>query len=405
MLNLLAFAVPVFFLLIAAEAGYCRVAGKHYYDMFDSVCSIACGTMQTLGEIVARVLAYSLYILVYEHFRVMDLGVSVAVVLGTLVAVDFCYYWFHRLSHRVNLLWAMHAPHHYSEEFNLTTALRQGAFEPFFSELFYLPLAVAGVPPIVFIPVKQGFTIYQFWIHTRAIETLGVLERFLVTPSHHRVHHGRDEKYLDKNFSGLSILWDRWFGTFQREEETVHYGTVQPLGSLDPVGAQFHHVASLIKTMGTLPTPRDKVLLWLKPPGWLPASAAPKELVARPEVPVARTSGSRALNGYVMAQFVPAVLVASYLLSASASLRPEVVLGAVALVVGALAGMAAVMEKKRWALPFEGLRLGVLGLGAVLVPGSWGPLALVVFAGVSLAWLVAIAGQFAPAAMSVEEVS
>ena len=154
------------------------------------------------------------------------------------LGVDCAYYWFHRIAHEYNAPWAGHVVHHSSEDYNLAVALRQGTFQGLFSWVFYLPLALLGFPPAWFAAMTSFDLLYQFWIHTRAIGKLGPLEWVLNTPSHHRVHHARNPKYLDKNYAGTLIIWDRMFGTFQAEEEEPVYGLTKPLEQLEPALGQ-----------------------------------------------------------------------------------------------------------------------------------------------------------------------
>ncbi|MCA9684087.1 MAG: sterol desaturase family protein, partial [Myxococcales bacterium] len=181
-----------------------------------------------------------------------------------LIALDFLYYWFHRWSHEVNFLWASHIVHHQSEEYNLTVALRQSAFQGLFSIWLYLPLALVGVPPLVYVFSSQINTIYQFWIHTRLVKRMGPLEWVLNTPSHHRVHHGADPLYLDRNYAGMLIVWDRWFGSFQEEREEPTYGTTKPLAHWNPLWANFDYWATLIREARSMPRLRDRLQIWFR---------------------------------------------------------------------------------------------------------------------------------------------
>ena len=174
------------------------------------------------------------------------------------------------MSHQVNALWAAHIVHHQSEEYNLTVALRQSWFQGWFSWVFYLPLAFAGFDPIMFLTLSSFNTLYQFWIHTRAIKSMGFLEYILNTPSHHRVHHGSNPKYIDKNHAGTLIIWDRLFGTFQKEEEEVYYGITKPLASWNPFWANIHYWDDLVKTARQSPKISDKIKVFINPPGWFP---------------------------------------------------------------------------------------------------------------------------------------
>ncbi len=202
------------------------------------------------------------------------------------IGVDFFYYWFHRASHRVAAIWATHVVHHQSEDYNLAVALRQSALQPAFSWAFYLPLAFIGFPPPMFALLLSINVLYQFWIHTKLIGKLGPLEWILNTPSHHRVHHGSDPKYLDKNHAGTLIIWDRMFGTFQEEEEPPTYGITKPLRSWNPIWANVHFWVDLYKLAQETPSFKDRLLIWVRPPGWRPSSlaAAPEHRVERAEI-------------------------------------------------------------------------------------------------------------------------
>ena len=190
-LDAIALSIPVFFLLIGVELWVERRERRSLYRLNDSLNDLACGTIQQLAGVFAKTALFAGYVVIFERFALFALDpASPWVWLAAFVGVDFCYYWFHRLSHEVNFLWAAHIVHHQSEEYNLSVALRQSAVQQFFSAPFYWPLALLGVPPKVFLLVEAFDTLYQFWIHTRTIGKLGPLEAVLNTPSHHRVHHG-----------------------------------------------------------------------------------------------------------------------------------------------------------------------------------------------------------------------
>ena len=190
------------------------------------------------------------------------------------LGVDCAYYWFHRIAHEYNAPWAGHVVHHSSEDYNLAVALRQGTFQGVFSWVFYLPLALLGYPPAWFAAMSSFDTLYQFWIHTRLIGKLGPLEWVLNTPSHHRVHHGRNPKYLDKNYAGTLIIWDRMFGTFQAEEEEPVYGLTKPLNSWNPLWANLHVWRDLCRDAWLAPRWVDKLRIWFMPQGWRPEGLA-----------------------------------------------------------------------------------------------------------------------------------
>ena len=235
-MNLIVLAIPVFFLLIVIEFAATWRAERRAYRLADAVNDLSCGILQQLIELFLKTLLFGGYVYIYERWRVASLSASSALVWAAcLVGVDFLYYWFHRTSHEVGAVWAAHVVHHQSEDFNLAVALRQGAFQGAFSWVFYLPLALLGFPPLVFLTVSSVNTLYQFWIHTETIRSLGPLEWVFNTPSHHRVHHGRNPEYIDRNHAGMFIVWDRMFGTYRagaRAGRLRHHDTAAQLEPL-----------------------------------------------------------------------------------------------------------------------------------------------------------------------------
>ncbi|HKC12517.1 MAG TPA: sterol desaturase family protein, partial [Vicinamibacteria bacterium] len=229
-MNYIHLAIPVFFLLIGLELALARIVEKDYYRLTDSINDLSCGIIQQVLDVFLKTVLFAGYLYLFGHYRLFTLPArSLPTWVAGFLGVDLLYYWFHRWSHEMNAGWAAHIVHHQSEEYNLAVALRQGAFQGSFSWVFYLPLALLGLPPLVFLTVSSFNTLYQFWIHTRTIGRLGPLEWVLNTPSHHRVHHGRNPKYIDRNHGGTLIVWDRLFGTFQGEEEEPVYGITTPL--------------------------------------------------------------------------------------------------------------------------------------------------------------------------------
>lgn len=269
-IDYIALAIPVFFIMIGVELAYDFYKKLGYYRLNDSISNLSQGIGQQLTSIFMKTALFFGYSYIFENWRLLTLPNEVWVWVVLFVGVDFFYYWFHRLSHEVNALWAAHIVHHQSEEYNLTVALRQSWFQSWFSWIFYLPLAVIGFNPIMFLTISAFNTLYQFWIHTRAIQSLGILEYILNTPSHHRVHHGSNPRYIDKNHAGTLIIWDRIFGTFEKEEEPVYYGITKPLNSWNPVWANIHYWNDLIIQARRSTSFKDKLQVFLRPPGWFP---------------------------------------------------------------------------------------------------------------------------------------
>lgn len=285
---------------------------------------------------------------------------SVWVWILLFIGVDFFYYWFHRMSHQVNALWAAHIVHHQSEEYNLTVALRQSWFQGWFSWVFYLPLAFVGFDPIMFLTLSSFNTLYQFWIHTRAIKSLGFLEYILNTPSHHRVHHGSNPKYIDKNHAGTLIIWDRFFGTFQKEEEEVYYGITKPLASWNPVWANLHYWDDLIKTAKRSPKITDKIKVFMKAPGWFPQHLGGFQHAPEIDEQNYRKYNPKyqsKLTGYVLVQFIIALAAGSIILFSYTKMERLSVISGAAFTLCTLTACGALLDQKSWLVKFEYSRL------------------------------------------------
>lgn len=214
------------------------------------------------------------YIWCYEHFNIITLDYdSVFTYIVAFLLVDLGYYWFHRAAHEINLFWAAHQTHHSSEEYNFSTALRQSVFQQYTSWMFYLPLSFA-ISPSIFLVHAHLNLIYQFWIHTEIVDNLGFLEFVLNTPSHHRVHHGRNPYCIDKNYAGVLIIWDRLFGTFQQEtkDEQLAYGLVHPLKTWDPIHAQTFNYRYIFRKLKKAGSWSERFGILFKGPGWVNGS-------------------------------------------------------------------------------------------------------------------------------------
>lgn len=360
----IAAAVPVFFLLIAIELLLARRAREPPYLFEDSIANLSCGVGQQLLEPFIRALPVFLYAAAYEHLRLFTISPrSVAGWIALLFLVDFCYYLFHRASHRVNFIWAGHAIHHQSEEYNLSVALRQSWFVGIVSGLFYLPLAVLGFPPLMYGIMVTLNTLYQFWIHTRLVDRLGPLEWVLNTPSHHRVHHAIDPRYIDKNYAGIFIIWDRLLRTFRAEDAEPVYGTVKPLRSWNPLWANLEPIWHLIDMSRRTRRLRDKVLVWFMPPEWRPADlggpVTPPETSRAAQVRYAQAA-SGAMRAYVSVQFALVVLAATAYLYYQGSVSPALLCATAAALLLSMTSLGGLLEARRWARPLEALRLAAL---------------------------------------------
>ena len=278
--NLVLYAIPAFLLLVAAEAWYAHWRGLPLYAAKDAFASLAMGVGNVFVQVFYKACWLALYWIAYEYrlFEIPLDGWWAWTLL--LIGDDFFFYWYHRASHRINILWAAHVNHHSSEYFNLTTALRQSWTTPVYSFAFYLPLAVLGFHPLMIMAAASISLIYQFWIHTELIGRMGPLEWVLNTPSHHRVHHGANPLYIDKNYGGMLIVWDRLFGTFVPESEKVKFGLVKNIRTYNPVRIAFHHWVSIARKIHRAADWRTAAGHLFRGPEWDPPAVAAAAAIA-----------------------------------------------------------------------------------------------------------------------------
>lgn len=276
---LIYWSIPLFVAFIAIELAllsWRRRRGQPTtgYELTDTAASLSMGVGNLVVTALWKTVAVGLLFLVYQY-RLFEIEPSAWWAWALLlVGDDFCYYWFHRFSHRVRAGWAGHVNHHSSTYYNLSTALRQSWTSPFFKVWFYLPLALLGFHPLMIVAMQAVSLLYQFWIHTETIARLGPLEWVLNTPSHHRVHHGANAAYVDRNYGGILIVWDRLFGTFAPERVPVHYGLRKSFHSRNPFRIAFHEWAALLRDVRRTPRWRHKLRYFLMPPDWRPPSGA-----------------------------------------------------------------------------------------------------------------------------------
>jgi alkylglycerol monooxygenase len=283
-MDLIALAVPFFLLALLIELAIDRYRGSGLYRVNDAINSLSAGTLSTTFGYFTRLLPAVIWAYVLQNFAVIEVDPSwfdfspsgLALWALALLSFDFCYYWSHRMGHEISILWASHAVHHQSEDYNLSTALRQTSTGFLFTWIFYLPLFVLGMPFEVFVTVNALDLIYQFWVHTQLVGKLGWMDRVFVTPSNHRVHHAQNAMYIDRNYGGILILWDRLFGTFQEEldEEPVIFGVRKPLANWNPFWANLQVYNYLWFDAARTRRWQDKIGVWIRRTGWRPADVA-----------------------------------------------------------------------------------------------------------------------------------
>jgi sterol desaturase/sphingolipid hydroxylase (fatty acid hydroxylase superfamily) len=275
--QLILYSVPLLVLLMAIEWVYGVARGRNTYRLNDTFCSLTLGLISRFPPAFKLGVSGLVFAAAGELLGVTALSSEVwSTWLLAFLLYDFSYYWKHRLCHERTLLWASHVVHHQSEDYNLGTALRQTSSSFLLSWVFYIPMFAIGVPADVFIAVAAVNLLYQFWVHTEHIGSLGVLDRILVTPSNHRVHHACNAEYIDANYGGIFILWDRIFGTYRAERADLPpvYGTRSPMRSWNPLWANLEVYAQMLRDTWQTPKIADKWRVWISRTGWRPVDVA-----------------------------------------------------------------------------------------------------------------------------------
>jgi sterol desaturase/sphingolipid hydroxylase (fatty acid hydroxylase superfamily) len=381
--------------LIGIELAVERFSHRKLYRLPDAISNLSCGITSQLSGLFLKILAIGVYEILFSNFAFFELEKGWLYWVSLFLLVDFAYYWAHRMSHEVNLFWGGHVVHHQSEDYNLSVALRQSSFQIVWTFAFNLPLALIGFETLDFALISALNTLYQFWIHTETIKKLGFLEYFLNTPSHHRVHHGRDPKYIDKNHAGSLIIWDKMFGTFQAEEEKPTYGITKPINSWNAVWANFSHYAEMGKDLKRIEKWSDKVKYLFKKPGWLPASlggyrAAPE--VDKTTYKKYETPAPVALNYYVLFQYALCLVgTGLFLFKQNEFLLGEKVFFTIIISI-VVVNSGVLFENKAWVKWAEWIRIIVypILLIAFTFIYFWPP----IFIGVAIAYLIISATWF-----------
>jgi sterol desaturase/sphingolipid hydroxylase (fatty acid hydroxylase superfamily) len=264
-----AVAIPAFVLLVLLEIAVAWRRRRPAYELRDTAASLAMGLGNLAIGLAGGAVAYVALNWVYQ-FRLITLGYAWESFVLILFAEDLTYYWFHRVSHRCRFWWAAHINHHSSQHYNLSTALRQTWTGGLFEWVLWLPLTLVGFPPALVVFQRGVSLVYQFWIHTETVGRLPPwIEAVMNTPSHHRVHHATNPRYLDRNYAGVFILWDRFFGTFVAEarEDPCRYGIVKNIGSFNPLRIALHEWVAIAKDVAAAQSWRERLVYLLGQPG------------------------------------------------------------------------------------------------------------------------------------------
>jgi alkylglycerol monooxygenase len=309
--KVLVWAMPIFLILVLLEKMYGVWRDNDTYHNMDMISSMSSGATNAVKDVLGLSISILSYHYLVGKLAIFTIESSFLAFAITFVVLDFQGYWTHRWAHKINFFWNKHAIHHSSEEFNLACALRQSisSFVNFFT-FFLIPAAIFGVPSEIIAIVGPIHLFAQFWYHTRHIDRMGILENVIVTPSHHRVHHAINEVYMDKNYGQIFILWDKWFGTFQEELDTVPpvYGITRPAQTWNPIKINFQHISLLALDAWRAESWSDKLSIWWKPTGWRPADVEAKYPVPKIDDPYNfekyRPTASFALNCWAWVQML-----------------------------------------------------------------------------------------------------
>lgn len=373
----LVIAMPLFLALILIEKLYGYYKGEDTAPIMDSVSSISSGIINSLKDVLGLSVTLLSYEWMSENLAVFHQEINIPSIIIAFFVIDFYGYWSHRLAHQINFLWNKHAIHHSSEEFNLSCALRQSisSFVNLFTFLL-LPAALLGVPAKVIAITLPIHLFLQFWYHTKHIKKLGVLEKIIVTPSHHRVHHAINPEYMDKNHGQIFIFWDKLFGTFQEELDDVPavFGITRPAQTWNPFRINFQHLWLLISDAWRAENWKDRFTIWFKPTGWRPENFEEK-------YPVTKISNVYSFNKYgtkhsnklmywsAIQMFVTLGLV-SYLYLSIARIDIQNIFLYGTFIFISVYSYTELMDTNNYSLIWESVRF-VFGIGIVNYLGNW----------------------------------
>nr|WP_315232164.1 sterol desaturase family protein [uncultured Flavobacterium sp.] len=375
--KILVFVMPIFLILIIIEKIYGHYKGEDTAPNMDSVSSVSSGMVNSLKDVLGLSITLVSYDWIVSKIALFDLQASFLTYFIGFIAIDFYGYWSHRLSHQINFLWNKHAIHHSSEEFNLACALRQpiSSFVNLFTFLL-IPAALLGVPSKVIAITLPIHLFLQFWYHTKHIKKIGFLENILVSPSHHRVHHAINPEYMDKNHSQIFIIWDKLFGTFQAELETVPpvFGITRPARTWNPIRINFQHLWLLITDAWRAENWKDKFTIWFKPTGWRPENFEKKYPVTKItnvyDFEKYGVQHSKKLMYWSLFQAIITLLLISYLYNSIALIGLPNVFIYGAFIFLTVYSYTELMDTRKSSIFWESMRFA-FGIGLIFYFGDW----------------------------------
>ena len=378
-----AFIVPILLLLVLLEYLISKRKGVDAYSLSDTIVNMCCGVLERLFDFFWVVMMYFVFAFLFEQVAFWQIPLNPLTWVVALFIGDFLAYWHHRLSHEINFLWAAHIVHHQSEELNLTTVFRVSAFAVINRSFFWIWMPMMGFDPLTTTSVIVFIGLFQFVTHSRLVGKLGFLEHIFVTPSHHRVHHARNEKYLDKNYGHVFIIWDKLLGTFTPEEEEPDYGITTGFGSSNPFRAYFFYWADLFRRARETPDWKEKFLVFLKPPSWNPegATSTPAEYQKDKNGKRIKYSSNTPfrLQLYVLFSALGTISLFIWLMlikkayetpTVSELVADMTIIHITAIIVFSIFVHGVLLDRKVWSLKLEYFRLAYLAFGLPLL--FWG---------------------------------
>lgn len=375
--KILLFATPAFLLLVLFEKWYGWLKGKDTVPNMDMISSLSSGITNVTKDVLGLSVAIISYEWLVNRIAITHIQTSWISIVIAFVVLDFAGYWVHRVDHTYNFFWNSHIVHHSSEEYNLACALRQSisTFVRLFGFLL-IPAALLGVPSIIIATVAPIHLFAQFWYHTQHINRMGFLEKIIVTPAHHRVHHAINKEYIDKNYSQIFICWDKLFGTFQEELPTVKpvYGITRPVHTWNPIKINFQHIWLLMSDAWHAKSIKDKFRIWLMPTGWRPADVAAQYPVYKIENVYSfekyATKGPAILGVWVWIQMIILLLLVSYLFGNIAKIGNPAMFFYGAFIFIFVYAYTELMDGNKYALAWEILK-AFCGIAIIYYTGNW----------------------------------
>jgi len=363
-LNYLALAVPFFVGLMIVEFFIARKKKKKIFNFTRSIANINVGIAERLFDTLVTGLFFFVYDYLHRHFAIFPIHPSLLLWVALLICTDFVWYWYHRLAHEINIFWAAHIVHHQSEDFNYTVSARITVFQAFVRTGFWCVLPVIGFPAPMIVSMLLVHGLYPFFVHTRLIGRLGVLEYILVTPSHHRVHHASNPQYLDKNYGDVFILWDKLFGTFRKEEEEVVYGLTKPLASNSFLWQHFHFLLELLVAVRREKGWKARLGMLFGRPDQVDPSIRP-QLESRLGIRNNNRSAGEELNRYVVFQVIFSLVVLFGFILLEQWLSWPVQLLFTIFILLTLVNCGAILEQRKWVFYLEYSRMMIILTGVL----------------------------------------